>query len=533
MYTIFRGDFIMNNNLDIITDSGHEKIALVLKSLIVGIITSLVVILYRFALSYAEKIAFNIYEYISKNKWAIPLWFLILFSIAYIVGKLMDKEPYISGSGIPQIKAIMGGYIKNRPVSTIINKFIGGTLSILGGLSLGREGPSVQLGACTGDLISKFFKSSRLQRRLLISSGASAGLSAAFNAPLSGVLFCLEEIYKYFSPVVLLSTTVAAVSADFISKHFFSLNPVFNFTSTSALPLKNYWILLFLGIMLGALGSFYNWATLLTQKLYNKIKLSTSMKLLIPFALSGILGLTFPVLLCGGHAALEEFSLSNTLLLLSLVFIGKLLFSIISFGSGAPGGIFFPLLIIGGSIGSIFGYICINYFCINETYFTSFIILSMAGYFTAIVKAPITGIILITEMTGSFNHLLPLSIVSIIAYIIADLLNSAPIYDSLMENLLLKNNINEYHKHSKKKTLITNMVHYGSLIEKMSVKDINLPENTLIISINRGEISITPNGNTIIKAGDEIITMTNLKDEWKVRKFMDELTEKEYTDPME
>ena len=111
----------MNNNLDIITDSGHEKIALVLKSLIVGIITSLVVILYRFALSYAEKIAFNIYEYISKNKWAIPLWFLILFSIAYIVGKLMDKEPYISGSGIPQIKAIMGGYIKNRPVSTIIN----------------------------------------------------------------------------------------------------------------------------------------------------------------------------------------------------------------------------------------------------------------------------------------------------------------------------------------------------------------------------------------------------------------------------
>ena len=77
------------------------------------------------------------------------------------------------------------------------------------------------------------------------------------------------------------------------------------------------------------------------------------------------------------------------------------------------------------------------------------------------------------------------------------------------------------------------MVHYGSTIEKMAIKDLNLPENTLVVSINRGEISITPNGNTIIKAGDEIITMTNLKDEWKVRKFMDELTEKEYTDPME
>ena len=340
------------------------------------------------------------------------------------------------------------------------------------------------------------------------------------------MLFCLEEIYKYFSPVVLLSATVAAVAADFISKHFFGLNPVFNFTSTTALPLKNYWLLLFLGVLLGVLGAFYNWATLLTQKLYGKLKVSTSTKLLIPFALAGILGLIFPVLLCGGHAALEEFSLSNTLLLLFLVFIGKLLFSIISFGSGAPGGIFFPLLIIGGSIGSILGYICIHSFGINETNFTTFIILSMAGYFTAIVRAPITGIILIIEMTGSFNHLLPLSIVSIIAYIVADLLDSAPIYDSLMENLLLKNNINEYHKNSKKKTIITNMVHYGSTIEKMAIKDLNLPENTLVVSINRGETSITPNGNTIIKAGDEILTMTDLKDEWKIRNLMDKLTEK-------
>ena len=108
-----------------------------------------------------------------------------------------------------------------------------------------------------------------------------------------------------------LSPVLAAGSADFISKHFFGLNPVFNFTSTTALPLKNYWLLLFLGVLLGVLGAFYNWATLLTQKLYGKLKVSTSTKLLIPFALAGILGLIFPVLLCGGHAALEEFSLSN------------------------------------------------------------------------------------------------------------------------------------------------------------------------------------------------------------------------------
>lgn len=517
----------MNNNLHVITDSEHEKLSLVIKSFVVGIITALVVILYRFALSYAEKAAFIIYDYISKNKWAIPLWFLILLLIAYIVGKLMDKEPYISGSGIPQIKAIMGGYIKNRPITTIINKFIGGTLSILSGLSLGREGPSVQLGACTGDIISKRLNSSRLERRLLMSSGASAGLAAAFNAPLSGVLFCLEEVYKYFSPIVLLSTTVAAVTSDFISKHFFGLNPVFNFTFTSTLPLHNYWILIVLGALLGVLGALYNWSTLYTQKLYSKIKASNSIKLLIPFSLAGILGLIFPVVLCGGHSALEEFSLNNTFLLLCLVVIGKFLFSIISFGSGAPGGIFFPLLIIGGGIGAVFGYVFINYLGISELYFTNFIILSMAGYFTAIVRAPITGIILITEMTGSFNHLLSLSIVSIIAYITADLLKSIPIYDSLMKNLLLKNNIDEYHKNSNKKITIINMVHFGSKIEKMAIKDLDLPKNTLIVSIQRGENSIIPKGDTIIKAGDEIYTMSDLKDEWRVREFLDKLTERE------
>ena len=489
-----------------------------------GIITSFIVVLYRFALSYAEDFAFLIYNFIKAHKYLIPLWFIVLIVLAFIVGKLIDREPYIGGSGIPHVKGIMGGYLKNRPTSIIINKFIGGTLSIISGLSLGREGPSVQLGACTGDIVSKKFNSTRLERRLLISSGATAGLAAAFNAPLSGVLFSLEEIYKYFSPLVLLATITSAVAADFISKQFFGLNPVFNFADTIPIPLRDYWLLLLLGILLGAFGAFYNWFTLKTQDIYGKIKCSTSIKLMIPFLLAGILGLLFPVVLCGGHAVIEELNLTSTLGLLLLILVAKFLFSIISFGSGAPGGIFFPLLIIGGTFGAVFGYIAINYLGISPALFNNFIILSMAGYFTAIVRAPITGIILITEMTGSFTHLLSLTIVSIIAYIVADLLKSVPIYDSLLEGLLLKNNINEYHSHSNKKLIITNVVHFGSKIEKTTISSLNLPENTLIVSIKRGEDSIVPKGNTIVRGGDTLLTMTDLKDEWKVRELMDSLT---------
>ena len=191
--------------------------------------------------------------------------------------------------------------------------------------------------------------------------------------------------------------------------------------------------------------------------------------------------------------------------------VAKFLFSIISFGSGAPGGIFFPLLIIGGTFGAVFGYISINYLGISSELFNNFIIISMAGYFTAIVRA----------------NLLSLSIVSIISYIIADALKSEPIYDSLLKNLLTKNNINEYHNTSNKKIIITNVVHFGSKIEKVTLNSLKLPENMLIVSIKRDERSIVPKGNTIIKAGDTILTMTDLKDEWKVRELMESLTTKE------
>lgn len=515
----------MKENFEYLTGNEYSKIKLALKALIVGIATGIVVIIYRLLLIYAEKGSFKMYSFVKNNPVYIPLLFLFLALIGYIVGKIVEKEPYCSGSGIPQVKAVMGGYIKNRPTSTILNKIIGGTLSILSGLSLGREGPSVQLGACTGDFLSKKFKSSRLERRLLISSGASAGLSAAFNAPLAGVIFSLEEIYKYFSPLILLSTIISAVTSDFISKNVFGLYPVFAFKDCPPIPLKSYGFVILLGIVCGISGAIYNKTIELTQKLYSKINLSTPFKMIPPFLLAGVIGLIFPIILCGGHSALEEFKLSTALSVLILIVIAKFLYSMISFGSGAPGGIFFPLLIIGSGIGAILGFILINYFGVDSIYFNNFIILSMAGYFAAIVKAPITGIILITEMTNSLSNLLTLTIVSIIAYIVSDLLRSEPIYDYLLNNLLKKSNINDYHPNSKKKIIIANVVHFQSEIENKLLKDITFPPDTLVVSISRGENSIVPKGNTLIKAGDEILTMTNLKDEWKVREFLDNITD--------
>ena len=124
------------------------------------------------------------------------------------------------------------------------------------GLSLGREGPSVQLGASMGQMVSSRLAETERHKRILIASGASAGLSAAFNAPLSGVMFTLEEVFKYFSPLILLTCMTSAMVADMVARIMFGSGPVFHFQIVGSIELSNYWLLIILGIILGFFGAF-------------------------------------------------------------------------------------------------------------------------------------------------------------------------------------------------------------------------------------------------------------------------------------
>ncbi|WKK93613.1 chloride channel protein [Clostridioides difficile] len=206
------------------------------------------------------------------------------------------------------------------------------------------------------------------------------------------------------------------------------------------LPQDYYGLIVILGVILGVMGAFYNWFTLYVQSLYKKIpKIGTFGKLLIPFIMAGILGIVMPDVLGSGHNLVEELTSHEYIFgMVVLIFVIRFIFSAVSFGSGAPGGIFFPLLVLGAFIGGIFGMVGVKVFGMNPDYVNNFVLLAMAGYFTAIVRAPLTGIILIFEMTGSVSQMLSLSVISIVAYIVATLMKSKPIYESLLERLLEK-----------------------------------------------------------------------------------------------
>ncbi|MBU3127780.1 H(+)/Cl(-) exchange transporter ClcA [Clostridium tagluense] len=487
------------------------RLKLVFEGICVGIITGLLIVLYRYALEKAGILLSEVYKTIFINPILLLPWVGALVIMGYIVGLMVKHEPMISGSGIPQVEGVLLRKLDMKWWRVLLGKFIGGVLSIGSGLSLGREGPSVQLGAAVGQGFSKVFKRVKVEEKYLITSGASAGLAAAFNAPLAAVMFSLEEVHKNFSPLVLLSALAAALSADFVARGFFGLKPVFNFENISVLPLKFYFYIVLLGVIVGVLGVVFNNLLLKTQNLYVSQKwLPKEMRIIIPLLISVVFGILLPQVLGGGHELITSLVTGNfPLMILVVLVLVKFLFTMACYGSGAPGGIFLPLLAIGALIGNLYGIALVHFVHFDSMYINNIIILAMAGYFTAVVRSPITGIILIAEMSGSFKHLLSLAIVSIVAYMIADILSSKPIYESLLEKFLHNQGEKMSFGNNKHKAILEFAVCMGSQLDGKQIREVKWPSQCLLVSVKRGEDEIIPKGDTVIYPGDYLVVLTN------------------------
>ncbi|GAB1433364.1 ClC family H(+)/Cl(-) exchange transporter [Spirochaetota bacterium] len=511
------------NNYERVLDLEMQRVSALWKSAVVGLAVGMVIVLYRFVLSKMEELSLGCYGFFLAHPALLPLLFAGLGGTGYLVGLLVDKHRQISGSGIPQTKGIMLGHFSFPWFDTLWSKFAGGALAILAGLSLGREGPSIQLGASVAEGIGKKLSPTHTEQKYLIASGASAGLAAAFNAPLAGVIFAMEEIFKYLSPIVLLFTTVSSVTASLVARLAFGADPVFFFPTGSALPLSAYWMVCLLGLVLGGAGALYNTILLHTQKLYRKIG-NLRLRVMIPFMLAGVVGLLFPVALGGGHGVLKHIHVSSGFLPILLILAAKFAFSMISFGSGAPGGIFFPMLILGTLFGSLFGHAAILWFGLDAALFNNLVILAMAGYFAAIVRAPLTATVLLLEMTGSFENLLSIVLIALIASTTADMLKSMPIYDALLKNLLKDQSGNDFPDEGKKITMET-VVHFGAYAAGRLVSELALPQDCLLIAVRREGKDIIPKGNTMLKANDSLIFLINVHNEAWQRETILALTE--------
>lgn len=532
--------------------SGKDfRLKVFFEGIVVGVGVGLVISAFRYLLEKAEDLRIYSYTATENSGWeGFAVRLIIMVLLAGIISTIIRIAPQTAGSGIVQVKGFLLGQVKLKWLRNLLGKFFGTIIAIGAGLSLGRQGPAIQMGASIGQGISRMLGRLRVEEKYLVTSGAGAGLAAAFNAPLAGVVFALEEVHKSFSPAALMSTMGAALSADFVMRQFFGTKPVLDISGIPILPQKYYLLLLGLGIFCGIIGVLFNRFLILSYKFYSKLNSLFFPKLwtpLIPLVMAAILGYYLPQVLGGGESFITSLAKHNyALSFLLVVILVKFAFTMLSAASGAPGGLFLPMLVLGALAGNIYGNI------IGSTeLIPNFVVFAMAALFTAVVKAPITGSILITEMTGSFQHLLPVIIVCMVAYLISDLLKTEPIYDDLYRltvtapeehkktkiketylgensNLQTKeggkevNTAKESYKESGK-TVIEEVVCSRSSLQGKKIKNIDWPPGCLIISIRRGEEEMIPRGDTTILAGDFLYILVDHVNESELQGLISEL----------
>ncbi len=506
------------------------RLKLIFYSLITGIITGVIVSSYTLLLS--KITAFRNYLIEKNINSALPLIIILFILVAIIIQYTLNKYPLISGSGIPQVMGLIQKKVKFNWLPELITKFFSGLLAIFIGFSLGREGPSIHLGSLVGQGVNEVSKRTEVERKYLITCGASAGLAAAFNAPLSGSIFAIEELHRFFSPILLICVLIASLFANLISKLLLGTKlsfESFSFISPVNFELKE--ILLHLVLIsilcfiMVLLASIFNYSIIKFKDTYSKIKLNKYTKISITALFSLLVIYFLPDISGGGHHIIEHLlDYHSTFRLLGLILVGKFLFTMISYSTGSPGGIFLPLLVIGALIGKIYGLFLVNTFNFSEEYITLFVLIAMTSYFTAVVRTPITGIILILEMTGNFSNLFSLVITATITYAFSELLKHNSVYEELFENMF-KEDDDKYKLIEKSEKIVTikiPVISDSKLSNKM-IRDIEWPPNLLIIGIERsGSSQFIPKGDTVIKDSDILILLT---DENTSKRYMNKLSE--------
>lgn len=512
----------LEKTLKSVSENPKYIFKLTIQGVMVGIFAGLMVCLYRFLLAGSESVLRDYLSIINGNIVYIILFFAALAIMGLLIDWLTKWEVDSAGSGIPQVYAEVKGHMEANWAKVLFSKIVAGVLTALGGLSLGPEGPSVQIGGMAGKGIAKLFKGSKTDELRLILVGSAVGITAAFNAPLAGVLFVLEEINHGFDKTLVFIALVSAIVSDFISKVIFGQATILSFPVLD-IPLEAYWILLVLGVLIGLLGYVYNIGMIKSSDLVAGLKIPSWLKFVLVFMVSGVVALMIPEISDGGHFMMDMLDIAiPSLGVLVLLLVLKYLFSMFSFSSGAPGGIFLPILVLGAYIGAVFGSIVVPTFGWQHDLIYRFIIISMAGFFAATVRSPITGIVLLAEMSGSTESLVAMVIVSLIAYVVPTLLGNEPIYESLYDRLLLNKN-REYVKKPSKHVLSEYLVPLDCNYINFKIKNIPFPKNAIVVSVIRNGKYIIPTEDFHIKYGDQIHILTDSNDYPFVRQEIEEL----------
>lgn len=425
--------------LKLIPEEGQRVFAL---TIFVGAICGIAAVAFHLAIHFAETHLIDRAQAAAGYSW---IWWVALLPTlgGLVCGILLEfVVPDARGSGIPQVKVAYVVHDGRLPLRTVIGKFLIGTLQIGSGASLGREGPTVQICAGIASLLGQAAALSRQNLTRLLPVGAAAGVAAAFNAPLAAVTFSIEEIVGDLDQTLLSGIVVAAALAAVIEHNVLGAHPILNIPPGYGLHHTSSLLLYVLLGVAAALVSivFTDLLLLLRRKFRQSRVLPGWARPAIGGLVTGVLAVVAILWLNesgvtgGGYETLNR-ALAGVLdirVMLALCAL-KVLATTFSYSSGGAGGIFAPSLFIGAMVGGVIGYLDVGLFQHGTAEIGAFALVGMGAVFAGIIRAPITSVLIIFEMTGSYELVLPLMISNMIAYRFAQKWRPTPVYEALLE----------------------------------------------------------------------------------------------------
>ncbi len=510
---------------------------------VTGISVGAIVTVFNILVHEGEYISKNVYEYVRLNPWFIPLLFLALACGGLLLGVAVNVSSVVRGCGIPQAEGATRGNIRFKWWRDLVAMFSASLLSIFMGLSIGAEGPSVLIGATAGDGVSTLLRRNEMIKKYQITGGACTGLAVASNAPLTGIVFAFEEAHKRFTPEVFICSFVSVVFGVVTRSLLYQVlgmevQSSFHSYEFHELPIQYYSFVILSGIVCAVLGVVFLKFCALSKKGFGKIelkdkKITYALRVMIAVLLGGAVSLLSTGVMGGGHELIESmgtfggtlapttetaFGLGLTWTLL-IVLILKFFITTVNVGSGIPCGIFIPVIAVGACLGGLLNSLWVFITPNMKPYCDLLVMICMAAFFTAVVRAPITSIIMICEFTGSFAFLLPVIIAVAISYVVGETSRTEGIYETLLEEYEHETGIHE----RAVREVYTLTLQPGAMASGRAVRDILWPAGARVTQIERGEEHILPDGETVLKAGDVLTIVCKTDEHQKVKNELEHI----------
>ncbi len=493
-----------------------------------GSLTGVVIFLFRMLAKYAENISRSAYAVAAKS----PLTCILAVIICCITGLVMyflhRKLPEIKGGGIPGSEGILRGLLPFRWFTTLVGTFFGSMMSFLCGVPVGSEGPAVLIGTCVGSACSKLSKKEYAIDRYLMTGRARAGFAVAPGAPLTAMLFALEEIHKRFTPMLVMTVSASVLFATAVSRFLCGLcgmsTNLFSFEVTSGFELSHIGYLILLGILTAVAVGIFDKSIHLIAALTKAVKNVTPawVKLIFLFALTAVMGLFFTEGIYSGHHVIEEVHHNHTeLFFLGAVLVIRLIMMLIVTDCGATGGIFIPTLAIGALFGAIFS----RLLCmvgLPEDFCCSVTLLGMCAFLGGTLRAPFTACVLFAELVGTFTDFFYVTIVVFTVNIITELLGQVPFYDMVLEHKVKKQNKGLEYKTAN----FTLTVQENSFVCGKAVRDVMWPYFCVVLSVEHStdySDKYFNDGEKKLYAGDVVTVRVRFTDQDAVKKRLDAL----------